>query len=273
MDYDICEPAISRRDILFLDDPSFAPENVCLVTGAAGGIGRASALAAAANGLTVFGIDLNPEGLEETRVLAQALGGRMICHPADLTVDSELEGCVAAAAKEGRIKYLLNIAGVQHIDFIEDFPMERFDFMQRLMVRAPFYLSKLCLPRMKANPDGRGVIGNMASIHAHICTVAKTSYNITKFSLKALAQSISAEGGGQDPGLHRLHRVCQDGPGPQPDSGPGQGPGDQPRGGGPGGHDGPLPGQGDDEPHRGGQHLSVRPVPVRRLPGGGRSAL
>ena len=197
MDYDICEPAISRRDILFLDDPSFAPENVCLVTGAAGGIGRASALAAAANGLTVFGIDLNPEGLEETRVLAQALGGRMICHPADLTVDSELEGCVAAAAKEGRIKYLLNIAGVQHIDFIEDFPMERFDFMQRLMVRAPFYLSKLCLPRMKANPDGRGVIGNMASIHAHICTVAKTSYNITKFSLKALAQSISAEGGGK----------------------------------------------------------------------------
>jgi len=197
MDYDIAEPTITRENILFLDDPAFNSDNVCLVTGAAGGIGRASAVVAAANGLTVFGIDLNKEGLEETRAMAEELGGRMICRAADLTVDEELESCVEAAANEGDIKYLLNIGGVQHIDFIEDFPMERFDFMQRLMVRAPFYLSKLCLPHMKANPDGRGVVGNMASIHAHICTVAKTSYNITKFSLKALAQSISAEGGGK----------------------------------------------------------------------------
>jgi 3-hydroxybutyrate dehydrogenase len=41
------------------------------------------------------------------------------------------------------------------------------------------------------------VIGNMASIHAHICTVNKPVYNITKFGLRALTQSIAAEGNGK----------------------------------------------------------------------------
>jgi 3-hydroxybutyrate dehydrogenase len=49
---------------------------------------------------------------------------------------------------------------------------------------------------MKKSPDGTGVIAHMASIHAHICTQNKPVYNITKFGLRALAQSISAEGGG-----------------------------------------------------------------------------
>jgi 3-hydroxybutyrate dehydrogenase len=50
---------------------------------------------------------------------------------------------------------------------------------------------------MKASPDGRGVVGNMASAHAHISTLAKSSYNISKFGLRALAQSIAAEGEGK----------------------------------------------------------------------------
>jgi 3-hydroxybutyrate dehydrogenase len=49
---------------------------------------------------------------------------------------------------------------------------------------------------MKKSNDGTGVIGNMASVHAHICTKNKPVYNITKFGLKALSQSISAEGEG-----------------------------------------------------------------------------
>jgi 3-hydroxybutyrate dehydrogenase len=75
--------------------------------------------------------------------------------------------------------------------------MEKYDLMQRLMLRAPFYLSKLCLPLMRASQDGIGVIGNMASIHAHVSTVKKPVYNITKFGLRALTQSISAEGEGR----------------------------------------------------------------------------
>jgi 3-hydroxybutyrate dehydrogenase len=50
---------------------------------------------------------------------------------------------------------------------------------------------------MKGSSDGTGAIGNMASGHAHICTLNKAAYNITKFGLRALSQSISAEGEGK----------------------------------------------------------------------------
>ncbi|MFZ1201607.1 MAG: SDR family oxidoreductase, partial [Desulfobacterales bacterium] len=45
--------------------------------------------------------------------------------------------------------------------------------------------------------DGCGAIGNIGSIHAHLCTLNKPVYNITKFGLRALSQSISAEGAGK----------------------------------------------------------------------------
>jgi len=115
----------------------------------------------------------------------------------DLTKDEDIEHAVAESVKLGTVKYLVNIAGIQHIDPVENFPMEKYDLMQRLMLRAPFYLSKLTIPHMKKSSDGTGVIGNMASVHAHICTVNKPVYNITKFGLKALSQSISAEGDGK----------------------------------------------------------------------------
>ena len=69
--------------------------------------------------------------------------------------------------------------------------------MQSLILRAPFYLSILAIPHMKKSSDGTGAIGNMASVHAHICTKNKPVYNITKFGLRALSQSISAEGEGK----------------------------------------------------------------------------
>jgi len=75
--------------------------------------------------------------------------------------------------------------------------MEKYDLMQRIMLRAPFYLSKLTIPYMKKSSDGSGVIGNMTSVHAHTCTLNKPAYNITKFGLRALTQSIAAEGMGK----------------------------------------------------------------------------
>ena len=75
--------------------------------------------------------------------------------------------------------------------------MEKYDLMQRIMLRAPFYLSKLSIPHMKNSDDNCGVIGNMASIHGHVVTANKSVYNITKFGIRALSQSISAEGEGK----------------------------------------------------------------------------
>lgn len=193
---DTQEPKITREEILFLQDENFNPQNVCVVTGAGTGIGRATAIATAANNLTTVGLDINAEEGEKTRKMVDEIGGKMVFIKTDLTKDEDIENAMREAAKLGTIKYLANIAGVQHIDSVDNFPMEKYDLMQRLMLRAPFYLSKLAIAHMKNSNDGVGVIGNMASVHAHICTKNKPVYNITKFGLRALSQSISAEGEG-----------------------------------------------------------------------------
>ncbi len=193
----IDEPVIKKKDILALEDEHFHSGNVCIVTGAASGIGRATAIVAAVNGLTVAALDIDEKRGEETRKMAEAFGGKVVFIKTDLTKDAEMEEAVKAAADLGTVKFLANIAGIQHIDSVENFPMETYDLMQAIMLRAPFYLSKLTIPHMKASVDGTGAIGNMASVHAHICTKNKPVYNITKFGLRALAQSISAEGEGK----------------------------------------------------------------------------
>lgn len=194
---EISEPEIKREDILFLQDENFNPNNLCIVTGSGSGIGRATAIVAAANKLTTVGLDIDEEKGKETAEMARDMGGQMRFIRTDLCKDEEIMHAVSEAAKLGTIKYVANIAGLQHIDSVENFPMEKYDLMQRIMLRAPFYLSKLAIPYMKKSSDGIGVIGNMASVHAHICTLNKPVYNITKFGLKALSQSISAEGEGK----------------------------------------------------------------------------
>jgi 3-hydroxybutyrate dehydrogenase len=194
---DIREPEFTADEILRIDDPQFNNGNVCIVSGCATGIGRACAIAAAANGLMVLGLDTNAKESKHTLQLARKVGGQMIFLLTDLTRDEEIQKAVGEAAKLGAVKYLFNIAGIQHIDAVEDFPMEKYDLMQRIMLRAPFYLSKLVIPHMKKSAEGTGVIANMASVHGHICTRNKPVYNITKFGLRALSQSISAEGEGR----------------------------------------------------------------------------
>ena len=194
---EVKEPEIRREEALILQDADFNPNNVCIVSGSGTGIGRATAIAASANNLMTVGLDVNEEEGKKTQQLAQEMGGQMVFIKTDLTRDDEIEHAVEEAAKLGTIKYLANIAGIQHIDSVENFPMEKYDLMQKIMLRAPFYLSKLTIPHMKNATDGAGVIGNMASVHAHICTVNKPVYNITKFGLRALSQSIAAEGEGK----------------------------------------------------------------------------
>ena len=195
--FDIREPKIKMEEILVVKDKYFNPKNIAIVTGAASGIGRATAVALAVNGLTVIGNDVNAEGGKETTEMAGELGGKVIFTKTDLTRDDEVESCVRQAAQHGSIKFLANIAGMQHIDSIDNFPMKTYDLMMGIMLRAPFYLSKLCIPHMKRSEDGVGAIGNMCSVHGHMVTKNKPVYNITKFGLRGLAQSIAAEGEGR----------------------------------------------------------------------------
>lgn len=195
--FDVKEPTIQREEILVVKDKYFNNQSVAIVTGASSGVGRATAVALGVNGLTVIGTDVNVEGGKETTKMAEALGGNVIFIKTDLTKDEEVEQSVRQASQYGNIKFLANIAGLQHIDSIDNFPMKTYDLMMGIMLRAPFYLSKLCIPHMKKSEEGGGAIGNMSSVHGHMVTKNKPVYNITKFGLRGLAQSIAAEGEGK----------------------------------------------------------------------------
>jgi 3-hydroxybutyrate dehydrogenase len=192
----IQEPEISSREPFIINDYNFNTDNVCIVSGAGTGIGRATAIAIAKNQLMTVGLDINEEEGMKTQKIARDYGGQMVFLKTDLCDDEAVMAAVKEASTLGQIKYLANIAGIQHINSVENFPMEKYDLMHRLMLRAPFLLSKLVIPYMKMSTDQTGVIANMSSIHGHICTKNKPVYNITKFGLRALSQSISAEGNG-----------------------------------------------------------------------------
>ncbi|MFW5919094.1 MAG: SDR family oxidoreductase, partial [Halanaeroarchaeum sp.] len=138
------------------------------------------------------------EGLAATVDRGEDLGldGPVTAVPADLSDVSALDSLVEEAASIGTVRFLANVAGLQHIDPIEDFPLDTYDAMHSVMVRAPLYLSKLVIPHIRETDDEVGAIGNMASVHGHYVTADKVAYNVSKFALRGLTQSIAAEGDG-----------------------------------------------------------------------------
>jgi 3-hydroxybutyrate dehydrogenase len=207
-DDDFAPEAVTHENVLTVSDPAFDADSVAIVTGGASGSGRAPAVALAANGLTVLATDLDEEGLAAAVDRADEIDvdGRVETHEADLTNDADVASIVDAAVDLGDLRFVANIAGLQHIDPIEEFPVEKFDLMHRVMLRAPFLLAKHAIPHIRdAGPvddgestgrSGTGAIGNMASIHGHTATADKAAYISAKFGLRGLTQSIAAEGDG-----------------------------------------------------------------------------
>jgi len=195
-DFDLSQPELTTDDLLVLDDPNFHRETVAIVTGAASGIGRATTVALAANGLTVVAADIDEAGLDGTIEKAADLDAPGTIHavPTDLTDDDDVAAMVDAAAEAGDLRYVANVAGMQHIASIPDFPMEKYDLLLDIMLRAPFLVAKLAMPHIRA--AGGGAIGNMSSVHGHYATQDKAAYITAKHGLHGLTRSIAAEGDG-----------------------------------------------------------------------------
>ena len=102
--FDVQEPKIQRDEILAVKDKYFRRRTIAIVTGAASGIGRATAVALSANGLTVVGVDIDEKGGQGTAEQGKESGGKIIFIKADLTKDEEMEHCVRQAAQQGSLE-------------------------------------------------------------------------------------------------------------------------------------------------------------------------
>jgi 3-hydroxybutyrate dehydrogenase len=165
-------------------------EKVSIVTGAASGIGLGIAQKFAQSGSTVIMADVNEEQLKKES--AKIAGSAYF--KTDL---SKREGCKSLVEfvleKYNRVDILVNVAGVQTVSPIDEFPEARWEFIIALMLSAPFYLTRYVWPSMKANGWGR--IINLNSIHGLVASEYKSAYVSAKHGLMGLTKTTGLEGG------------------------------------------------------------------------------
>ncbi|MFI1975653.1 3-hydroxybutyrate dehydrogenase [Streptomyces wedmorensis] len=157
-----------------------------LVTGAAGGIGRACALRLAAAGARVRAVDRAAEGLETLAGEAAALPGDLEPRLLDLT---DLDAAEASAAGAD---ILVNNAGLQFVRPIEEFPPDVFHTVLTVMLEAPFRLIRGALPHMYGQGWGRVV--NISSVHGLRASAFKSAYVAAKHGLEGLSKTAALEG-------------------------------------------------------------------------------
>jgi 3-oxoacyl-[acyl-carrier protein] reductase len=166
---------------------------VVLITGAGRGLGRALAIAFAAQGARVAANDLTPINLDKTIELIQSNGGIVCPYLADISKDLPVHVLVEQIIEDwGRIDVLINNAGVQpHSSILE---MDGWDWQRTMDVNlsGPFYLMQSVGHYMKE--QGQGIILNIAAADTFpLMTNGRAAFFASKMGLVGLSRAASAE--------------------------------------------------------------------------------
>ncbi len=156
-----------------------------IVTGAAGGIGRAITQRLVDDGFDVLAVDLEPSG-----------DGPGVPHAADLTTRDGNRGAVEAAIERfGRLDAIVPNAGFQHVAPVAEFPEDRWDGLIALLLTSPFLLARYGWEHLAGSGDGRYVA--IASAHALAASPYKAGYVAAKHGVLGLVRTLALEGAGQ----------------------------------------------------------------------------
>lgn len=161
-----------------------------VITGASGGIGRATARLLAAQGFTVFaGVRREADG-EAVRAGAPEYIRPLILDVTDQESVREAAGAVGAALGEGRLAGLVNNAGIAVAGPLELIALEDFERQLRVNVTGPLAVTQAFLPLLRR---GRGRIVNMGSISGRFASPFLGPYSASKFALEALTDALRRE--------------------------------------------------------------------------------
>lgn len=167
-----------------------------VVTGAASGIGRATALRLAREGCRVLAADRDAEGLAQTGALAAAQGTAIETMQADVAEAGAPTAVIGGAvARFGRLDLLMNNAGVggsKRADLTDD---EAFDAHLSINLRAVFRFSRAAVGVMTAGGATGGAIVNVASIFGMIGFPGTAAYAAAKAGVAGLTRQMAADYG------------------------------------------------------------------------------
>ena len=163
---------------------------VALVTGAASGLGRATALKLAEAGAALCIVDVNADGLAETGALIGGKAGLLV-HPADLADPAACGGVVAAAvARFGRLDALCNVAGLIWLANSHQMPLDQYQRTLAVNLTAPFLLSQAAIPHLL---ESQGAIVNVVSTAAFIGEAYAAAYCASKWGLLGMTKAMAME--------------------------------------------------------------------------------
>lgn len=162
-----------------------------LVTGASGGLGRASVLAMAEDGANVLAVSRNMENLRQTVSLARGLPGTVVAEHCDVADEDSVIGAVKALEKRfGTVDFIVNNAGTQIERSFLETTNEDWDTIDRTNVRGTFWVCKYAIEAMLRLGSG-GSIVNIASTLSVAADPMLTAYTTSKHAVLGLTRSIA----------------------------------------------------------------------------------
>jgi len=174
---------------------------VALLTGAASGIGRASAIRLAREGARVIAADVNEEGLAETRKMA---GAHCIAQKLDVASEKDWQAAIARIkADRGRLDILGNIAGVARVSPIVAMSLKEWRFVQSVNLDGVFLGIKHAMPLM--GESGGGSIINISSVYGMVAQAMVSAYCASKGGVRLLTKSAAIEGAALKVRVNSIH--------------------------------------------------------------------
>ncbi len=165
-----------------------------LITGAASGIGREIALALAREGVDLFLLDLDETGLANVVQLAQDLGVEAIGKQCNLADASQTTECLNELLSHwGTLDILVNNAGISCYGPTDEMTQQQWNLLLTVNLLAPIEITRQLLPTLLAQDEAH--ILNIGSLASLVAASKLTAYNVSKFGLLGLSESLLAEYG------------------------------------------------------------------------------
>ncbi len=163
-----------------------------IITGAAAGIGTASAVLFAREGAKIVAVDIDRKLLDELSGQIERAGGNCLAVTADVSQREDVQNVLRSATdKFGRVDILFNNAGIVPVGKVEAISEEQWDRAMAINVKSMYLFCHAIIPKFKA--QGGGVILNTASATALRTVVDRACYTATKAAVIGLTKSMALD--------------------------------------------------------------------------------